>query len=511
MSHQHHHTGKVFITGAGPGDMGLLTIRAKEVIETADVILYDNLINKKILDLAKPEATKIYAGKIPCGKSVQQQTINEMLVEYALTGKRVVRLKGGDPLIFGRGAEEAAYCIKKNIVVELVPGITSAIAATAYAGIPLTHRDNTQQTLFITGHKKNSSSKGLDYDWQRLADYDGSIVFYMGITHIEDIAQQLIQFGKPATTPVAIIENGTLPDQKTVSGTLEDIAAKAKRENIGTPALIVVGEVVNYHQTLNWKALQPLAGKNILFTQQNIPASLQMKLKEAGAEITHQPFTTTAYLKNNIESIQTINGFDYLLFDKAAGVHGFFNLLYAAGKDARRLNNITIAASGDETASTLLQYGIGADIISADTESLLKKIAVQHHCNHQPTIIIACNNLAENNLTIIDGVEITALPVYENKNNQISDEVAESLSNTAFDYIVFETANDVLHAQETFGLQPWKKICTQTICIAIGKDVKLQLKQVGIQHIVSINQNNTEMIEAVLYNNIQYGKHTMIA
>lgn len=248
------HTGKVYITGAGPGDSQLLTLRAKSVIETADVIFYDNLVNPEILDWAKPGVEKIFVGKLPYCSVITQETINQWMVDRALEGKEVVRLKGGDPMIFGRGAEEAAYLKANGIAFEIVPGVTSALAAGAYSGIPMTHRDASQMVLFVTGHTKKGNKTGLNFDWPMLAAFEGTIVFYMGVKNIGEIANQLSAAGKPADTLIAVVENGSLPQQKVITADLVTITQKVESAGIGTPALIIVGEVVKYHHEINWFA-----------------------------------------------------------------------------------------------------------------------------------------------------------------------------------------------------------------------------------------------------------------
>jgi uroporphyrin-III C-methyltransferase len=250
MSTGNIHIHKVYITGAGPGDPDLLTIKARRVLEQAEVVLYDNLINQEILEWVPAACEKIFVGKLPYCSSIGQDVINDMLLQNALAGKKVVRLKGGAPLVFGRGAEEAQYLVERGIEVEIIPGITSGIGAAAYAGIPLTHRDASQSVLFITGHRKNSNATGLAFNWPLLAAFDGTLVFYMGVKNISEIAGELIAHGKRADTPVAIIENGTLPQQKVVTGWLNNIAGKATA--IGTPALIIVGEVVKYREQIQW-------------------------------------------------------------------------------------------------------------------------------------------------------------------------------------------------------------------------------------------------------------------
>ena len=258
--------GKVYITGAGPGDPQLMTLRAKAVLEQADIILYDNLVNLEILSWAKASCEKIFVGKLPYCSAIRQETINLWLVEHARKGKEVVRLKGGDPLIFGRGAEEAAFLRQNGIVFEIVPGVTSGIAAGAYAGIPLTHRDASQSVLFITGHTKKGKTTGLNFNWPLLATFDGTIVFYMGTKNIAHISMALIEEGKSPETPVAVIENGTLLSQRVISGNLADISKLAEEAAVGTPALIIVGDVVKYNQELNWFAalqVQPTYNQQI--------------------------------------------------------------------------------------------------------------------------------------------------------------------------------------------------------------------------------------------------------
>lgn len=254
MKAVHKPIGKVYITGAGPGDINLVTLRAKAVVEQADVILYDNLVNHEILDWAPAHAEKIFVGKLPYCSIITQETINEWLVCHAEKGRQVVRLKGGDPLIFGRGAEEAAFLKKNGIEFEIVPGVTSSLAAGAYSGIPLTHRDASQMVLFVTGHTKKGRAGGLNFNWPMLAAFDGTIVFYMGVKNIGQICEELTRAGKSAETLVAVVENGSLLHQRVISGNLSTISNEVIAAAVGTPALIIVGEVVRYHQDLNWFA-----------------------------------------------------------------------------------------------------------------------------------------------------------------------------------------------------------------------------------------------------------------
>lgn len=242
MANAHHIPSKVSIAGAGPGDVELLTLKTKKVLELADVVLYDNLVNKEILQFAAPHCQMIPVGKKPYGESTPQQSIHELMAFYAEAGLKVVRLKGGDPLIFGRGGEEAAYLAQRGIPFEILPGVTSATAAAAFSGIPLTHREISQAVMFVAGHKKNDT---IELQWPVLAAFNGTLVFYMGVKNLPEIAQQLLVNDKSPDTPVAVIEKASLPGQKIIHADLENIVLLAQQTEIKGPALIIVGEVVS--------------------------------------------------------------------------------------------------------------------------------------------------------------------------------------------------------------------------------------------------------------------------
>lgn len=244
-------TGKVYIVGAGPGDRELLTLKAKRLIEEADTIVHDRLIGKDILDFASKDCELIYVGKGSTFRSIEQEKINEVLVEKASEGKTVVRLKGGDPFVFGRGGEETLFLAKHKIPFEVVPGITAAVGVSAYTGIPLTDRNLSSAVTLITGHSMKGT--GLpDVDWANLAGLDHTIVFYMGLKNLAVISENLIQNGKPAETPVAVVRWGTVKEQVVVTATLSNIAEEVAKQNITPPALVIIGKVVSYREILNW-------------------------------------------------------------------------------------------------------------------------------------------------------------------------------------------------------------------------------------------------------------------
>lgn len=242
--------GKVYLVGAGPGDPDLITVKGLKCLQQADVILYDRLVNSELLNHAKKDAQLIYCGKLPYYHTMKQETINHFLIKYAKNGYKVVRLKGGDPFVFGRGGEEAEECVKHGVPFEVVPGITSGIAASAYAGIPVTHRNLSRSFAFITGHQ--AGDVGADHQWSHLAKAVDTICVYMGVAQLPNIVTHLIQNGKSPQTPIALVHWGTLTEQRIVAGTLETILRLVKETNISNPSMIVIGEVVRLHQKLNW-------------------------------------------------------------------------------------------------------------------------------------------------------------------------------------------------------------------------------------------------------------------
>lgn len=242
--------GKVYLVGAGPGDPDLITVKGLRCLQKADVILYDRLVNPELLEHAKEGAKLVYCGKLPNYHTMKQETINHFLVKYAKKGLQVVRLKGGDPFVFGRGGEEAEECRKNDVQFEIVPGITSGIAASAYAGIPVTHRTLSKSFAFITGHQ--AGDVAAEHQWYHLAKAVDTICVYMGVSHLSTITKQLVQYGKSPQTPIALIHWGTLSDQKTVVGTLETIEGKVREAGISNPSMIVIGDVVHLHNRLNW-------------------------------------------------------------------------------------------------------------------------------------------------------------------------------------------------------------------------------------------------------------------
>lgn len=361
-------SGKVFLIGAGPGDPNLLTLRAAELIATADVVATDALVAPEIVARAPKTAELIYVGKRSGAHSVPQDQTNRILIEKAKQGKRVVRLKGGDPFVFGRGGEEAEELAAASIDFEIVPGISSSIAGPAYAGIPVTHREHATSVTLVTGHESDETT---GVDWQSLAKISGTIVFLMGVANLPTIVRKLRENGAPASRPVAVISKATTPQQRTVTGTLENIEKRAA--GIATPALIVVGGVVQLHDAINWFESKPLFGKRVVVTRAREQASdLKRRLEEAGAEVVEFPMIEIAP-PSSYESLDRVIGrigdYQWLIFTSSNGVDSFFVRLRLHGKDARCLAGVMIAAVGESTAADLRSRGIQPDLVPAKFQS----------------------------------------------------------------------------------------------------------------------------------------------
>jgi uroporphyrinogen III methyltransferase/synthase len=358
--------GRVYLVGAGPGDPGLITAKGLHCIETADVLIYDYLAAKSFLNHARPDCECIYVGKKGGDHTLSQDGINQLIVDKARDGKTVTRLKGGDPFIFGRGGEEAEVLVAAGVPFEVVPGVTSAIAGPAYAGIPLTHRQFTSTVAFVTGHE-DPTKDASGIDWAALARGIGTLVFFMGVKNLPHIVERLVDNGRPAQTPVALVRWGTTPRHKTVTGTLENIVARAKAAAIKAPALIVVGEVVTLRDTLQWFEKRPLLGKRIVVTRARAQASdLVQSLSDLGAECIECP--TIHVVEPDSwqpldDAIAGIEEYGWLIFTSVNGVQFFFDRLFGRGLDARALGHLKTAAIGPSTARRLLDFGITTDIL----------------------------------------------------------------------------------------------------------------------------------------------------
>ncbi|PLY11784.1 MAG: uroporphyrinogen-III C-methyltransferase, partial [Desulfuromonas sp.] len=370
--------GKVYLIGAGPGDPGLMTLKGLECLRQADVVVYDYLANPAFLEEA-PAAEKVYVGKRKGLHHHPQEKINELLIEHARQGKVVARLKGGDPFVFGRGGEEALELVEAGIDFEVVPGVTSAVAAAAYAGIPMTHRDHTTTLGFITGHE-DPAKKLSRLDWEKLSTSMGTLVFYMGMANLENICEQLVAHGRDPQTPVAVVRWATTPRQETLVGDLSNIVRKVRGEGFKPPALIFIGEVVGLRKSLRWFDNRPLFGKRVLVTRTAAQAGVfGSLLQAAGAEPIACPVIEIIPPKSYAEldaALQQLTEIDVLILTSVNAVEAFFQRLSTFGLDVRALFGTQVAVVGPKTAEALQQHGLRPDVMADDyrAEGVISKL-----------------------------------------------------------------------------------------------------------------------------------------
>lgn len=412
--------GKVYLVGAGPGDPGLLTLRGREVLEKAEVVIFDYLANEELLKFVPPGAERIYVGKKGGDHTLGQEGINALLVEKGRENI-VVRLKGGDPFIFGRGGEEAQALVEEGIEFEAVPGVSAAAAVPAYAGIPLSHRDLTSTIAFVTGHERADKEEAESkIAWDKISTGAGTLVFFMGVRNLPEICGKLIQHGRSADTPIALIRWGATPMQQTVAGTLSDIVDKVREANLQPPALIVVGEVVKCRDELNWFERRPLFGRRIVVTRAREQASdFRAKLRELGAACIEFPTIEVSAPPSWApldEAIAVLSDYDWVIFTSVNGVKSFIGRMRAAGKDARDLKGIRLAAIGPKTAEALEAVMLRPDLVPSEyrAEAILEALSGYSVNNKRflmPRAMVAREILPE---TLRErGARVDVVPAYQ--------------------------------------------------------------------------------------------------
>ena len=437
----------VYLVGAGPGDPGLLTVRAVELIARADVVLYDRLIPAEAIKHARGDAELVYVGKQGGGPQMPQEEIDRLLVEHGRSGRRVVRLKGGDPFVFGRGGEEALRLREAGIDFEIVPGITAGVAAPAYAGIPVTHRELASGVAFVTGHE-DPDKPGSALDWAALARFPGTLVFYMGVRALPRIAERLQAEGRPAGEPVAVIERGTLPGQRTVVATLADVAACAAAERIRAPAVTVVGPVAALRADLAWRERRPLHGRTVAVTRARAQASpLAARLRELGAAVIEAPAIRTVSLPADVPDL---SGYDGLVATSPNGVHELFARLLDSGRDARGLAGLHVAAMGPGTARAFGTHGIAPDTVPARSvaEGLVEALA------DVPLRRVLVARARAGRDVLIDalrdrGAQVDVLALYETVPEPLNADAVAAV--TGADYVTFTSASTVRHLLSAAG------------------------------------------------------------
>jgi uroporphyrinogen III methyltransferase/synthase len=466
--------GKVYLVGAGPGDPGLLTLRGKEVLSKGDVVIYDRLANPRLLDFAPQGSEFVYVGKRMGCHAVTQDEINRLIVEHALRGKMVVRLKGGDPFIFGRGGEEAAFCREHNIPFELVPGVSSAIAAPAYAGIPLTHRSHTASVTIVTGHRMFDANE-TDVDWEGLANGVGTLVFLMGMKNLPHIVSRLVEGGRPSDSPVAAIQWGTTPMQKTVTGTLGDIEKKVKKAGLKPPSVIVIGDVVSLKDRLEWFEKKPLFGKKIVITRARHQAGSLVKLLEKkGAICIEFPCIDISMpfdLSPLDSALLRLASYDWVIFGSVNAVRFFFKRLDDLDLDARALSQTKIAVAGSGTSHCLSGFFLKADMIPKrfQAEGLIDKFRELDMAGKK--ILIPGASIARKVLPkelSLMGAQVDKVTVYETKMAGPPPEVLKYLEEHFVDMVTFTSSSTVKNFLKILPPSLKSKLLSQTKMACIG-------------------------------------------
>jgi uroporphyrinogen III methyltransferase/synthase len=491
--------GIVYLVGAGPGDPGLMTTRSLELIVAADVIVHDRLIPSDALAVARPDAEVLYVGKEPGSASVPQEGISDLLIERARQGMLVVRLKGGDPFVFGRGGEEAEALAAAEIPFEVVPGVTAGIAAPAYAGIPVTHRDDASAVAFVTGHE-DPEKEGSTLDYEALARFPGTLVFYMGVKALSRIAEILIAAGRDPSEPAAVVERGTLPGQRTVTATLEGIAAAAEEAGIGPPSITVIGPVAARRDRIAWLEHRPLHGKKVVVTRARAQASeLSRQLDALGAEpielpaIRIEPRIDSEEVRRTVEALHT---YALVCLTSANGVGLLFEAMAAQGRDARALANASVAAIGAGTEAALAAHGVIADIVperfvAEELVEALRKLELEG----KPVLVARA---AEAREVLPDalrkqGAKVDVVTLYETVAEEPDPEALERAKDA--DFITFTSSSTVTNFMEASsnGIPAGAKV------ISIGPITSEAIREAGLSVDVEADRHDIQgLVEALL-------------
>ncbi|HEY2571408.1 MAG TPA: uroporphyrinogen-III C-methyltransferase [Solirubrobacteraceae bacterium] len=477
-------SGRVYLVGAGPGDPGLLTARALELIADADVVLYDRLIPDSALDGARADAELLFAGKQGGGDSVAQEQTEALMVARAREGKSVVRLKGGDPFVFGRGGEEALALRAAGIAFEVVSGVTAGVAALAYAGIPVTHRGLATAVAFVTGRTGDDS----ELDWRALAAFPGTLVFYMGVGRLAQIASSLIAAGRDPSEPAAVVEAGTLPTQRTVGATLQTIAERVHQEGVGSPSITVVGAVAGLAGQLAWGTRGPLAGRTVAVTRARAQASgLARSLRELGARVVQSPVVRARQLPGPALDPAP---YDLICVTSPNAAKELFARLAAGGRDARALAGARIASIGPATSDALAAHGIVADVVPERfvAEGLVEALA---HVTVTRALVARARGGREllPDALRAAGAEVDVLDLYETVVEPLS---AQTLAQAlAADYVTFTSASTVRNFLKAAGEQAGGGLLSgETRTVSIGPVTSEALRERGVKVDVEASQHD---------------------
>jgi uroporphyrinogen III methyltransferase/synthase len=491
--------GKVYLVGAGPGDAGLLTLRGAELLRRADVVIFDVLANAELLRFAKAEAELISRGSRGTDAAKSQAEISALMIARAREGKIVVRLKGGDPYIFGRGGEEAEELARANISFEVVPGVSSIAAVPNYAGIPLTHRDYSSTFTVFTGHE-DPAKESSDLDFEQIARTPGTKVILMGLKRLPELTETLVARGMASETPVAIIRWGTTGRQKSIQGTLATIAAVAVERGMSAPALTVIGDVVKLRPKLNWFEHRPLFGRRIVVTRPREQASvLTQQLADLGAEVLEIPtirITTPDRKQDIVDALLGLNSYDWLVFTSANGVTAFFDLFFKRFQDLRDIGGVRIAAVGPATAAKLKELHLQVDLMP--DEALGSKIAEamnKYESVENLKICLLRAEVASPDLpqALMElGAIVDDVAVYKTvKETEDRGETADLLENGA-DWITFTSASTVEHFHARFDLLKLLKKFPAAKLASIGPETSKAISALGLTPNVEAREHTVD-------------------
>jgi len=469
--------GKVYIAGAGCGNEGLITVKLKSVMEKAECIIYDRLVNESILQYVKPDAELIYMGKENVEGGELQKKINEIIVEKSREGLTVLRLKGGDPFVFGRGGEEIEALIPENIDFEVIPGISSAIAVPAYAGIPVTHRGINTSFHVFTGHMKKD---GIEHDYETVAKLEGTLVFLMGLGNLEKITENLIKHGKMPETPVAVIKNGTTAKQETYTGTLETIIEIVRENNVKAPVIIIIGEVVNLRKKIKWFENMPLFGKNILVTRnRDKQEEVTNKIIELGGQAINIPFINIEYLDFEMPDLSK---YSTLLFNSLNSVIGFMRKI----KDMRVLGHLKIGVVGKKTDEEMKKYRIIPDFYPK--EYTVEKLAAEsvNFTEEGENVLFIVSNISpvnEEKYTELYNRNYDKLVVYNTHKLKIDSGKAEKYAKES-DILMFLSSSTFESFADSINLSEnseMKEILSGKILASIGPVTTKTIEKYGLK------------------------------
>ncbi|MBO5170984.1 MAG: uroporphyrinogen-III C-methyltransferase [Oscillospiraceae bacterium] len=486
--------GSVILVGAGPGDPGLLTQKGRQAIENAQVVVYDRLVSPAILSLIPKDAEKINVGKESSNHLVPQEEINRILLRKAQEDKRVVRLKGGDPFLFGRGGEELELLEAAGIPFQVVPGVTSALSVPAYAGIPVTHRDFCSSVHIITGHARAGAELSIDFD--ALKRTGGTLVFLMGVTSLPKICKGLLDAGMAPDMPAAVVERGTLPRQRKLVSTLERLPLEAEKAGVKSPAIIVVGKVCSLSNRFDWFDCLSLKGKTVVVTRpEDRSGTLTQRLRELGAEAVDYPCIRTVAREENPEleeAIGNLSRYRCLVFTSPAGPEIFFRRLRAAGRDARALSGLTLAAIGPKTAKALEKHGVTADLVpeTYDSDHLAKALEAVEG----PVLLCRASrgSTALPEMLERKGIPFADVPIYDTVYTAPDPQKVDALLGEKL-LVTFTSASTVRGFVESLPGRDLKNV----IGCCIGKQTEAEAKKYGLTTVVSQEATMESLMETI--------------